>query len=57
MKTNTTVRKGNIENKKGWCFVVGNNFVSALFKTRKEARAELDRYLDTGKFTWYGSAE
>ncbi len=57
MTEKTRVRKGRIGDKEGWCFSVGQNFVSALFKTRKEAKAELERYLKTGDFVIYGSAE
>jgi len=57
MNEKIEVRKGSVGNKKGWCFSVGHNFVSALFKTRKEAKSELVRYLKTGDFVWYGSAE
>jgi len=51
------VRKCSIGNKRGWCFVVGTNFVSALYKTKGETKLKLNKYLTTGKFDWYGSAE
>lgn len=62
MITKTTVEKGTIGNKKGWCFSVyyGRpypNFISALYKTKREAQNKLDIYIQTGKFDWYGSAE
>lgn len=63
MITKTEVRKGKLGNKKGWCFDVyyqNNpypNFISALFKTRKETKQELTRYLKTGDYRIYGSAE
>jgi hypothetical protein len=61
--TKKEIRKGNIGNKKGWCFSIywNNysypNFISALFKTKKEATSELKRYLENGNFVFYGSAE
>lgn len=53
-----TVRKGSIGNKKGWCFETSNGlFISALYKTKREAEDQMMHYLETGKFDWYGSAE
>ena len=53
----TEVFKSSVGYKKGWAFSVGMNFVSALYKTKKEASEKLKVYLDTGKFEYYGSAE
>ena len=57
MKMKTEVFKSSVGYKKGWAFSVGTNFVSALYKTKKEASEKLKVYLDTGKFEYYGSAE
>lgn len=63
MITKTTIHKGNIKNKKGWAFSVYfdnrpyPNIISALYKTKKEIKKQLDRYLNTGKFDLYGTAE
>ena len=62
MIVKTTVQRGHIDNKKGWNFSVYfrkeyAGIISALFKTKKEAEAELQRYIDTGEFVTYGSAE
>jgi len=57
------IHKSSVGNKKGWAFSVcwnGRpypNFVSALYKTKKEATEKLKIYLDTGKFDWFGNAE
>jgi len=60
--TKTEVHKGSVGEKRGWAFSVyfGReypNLISALFKTKKEAELELERYKKTGKFVTYGSAE
>lgn len=63
MITKSYVRKGALGNKKGWTFVVYYdnrsfpNIISALFKTKKEAKSELERYINTGDMVFYGSAE
>ncbi|MBA3065571.1 hypothetical protein FP828_03670 [bacterium] len=58
METNKTeVFKSAVGDRKGWAFSVGRNFVSALYKTQKEAKQKLKAYLGTGKFDWYGTAE
>ena len=63
MITKTSISKGNVGNKKGWCFSIYfdnrgyPNFISALYKTKKEIKCQLDRYLNTGEFDFYGSAE
>ena len=57
------VRKGNIGNKKGWCFEVYYNdrtypnIISALYKTKKEAEEKFLDYNETDKLDFYGSAE
>jgi hypothetical protein len=59
----TVIRKGNVITRNGWCFEVyygGKtypNFISALYKTKRETMEKRKLYLDTGKFDWYGSAE
>ena len=61
--TKTEINKSSVGNKKGWAFSVyfSNrpypNFTSALYKTKKEIVIELDRYLETGDYDFYGSAE
>ena len=63
MITKTEVYKSNIGNKKGWVFSVYwdnrpyPNFASALYNTKREIQLQLDRYINTGKFDLYGSAE
>jgi len=63
MITKTEVHRGFIGNKKGWAFSVyfnnANypNLISALFKTKRETKSELERYLGTGEYKTYGSAE
>jgi hypothetical protein len=51
------VQRGTLGNKKGFNFVVGNNFVSALYKTQKESITKMFHYLSTGDYDFYGSAE
>lgn len=59
----TKIERSYVGNKRGWAFSVyycGRaypNMVSALFKTRGEAKDELNRYIETGEFVLYGSAE
>jgi len=61
--TKTTIHKGWVGNKKGWAFSIYwdnrnyPNLISALYKTKAEARFHLERYLKTGKLDTYGSAE
>jgi len=61
--THYEVRRGNVAERTGWCFEVSYNkeqyanLISALYKTHKEATAQLERYLETGEFDFYGSAE
>ena len=63
MITKAEVEKGSLGNKKGWNFSVyfNNrpypNFISALFKTKREAEKDLKMYKETGDFRLYGSAE
>ena len=62
MITKTEIGKGTVANKKGWNFAVyfGRpypNFVSALYKTKKETKKQLERYIETGDFDLYGGAE
>lgn len=63
MITKTDIDKARLGNKKGWAFSVYwdkrkyPNFISALYKTEKETQAQLKRYIETGKFDTYGSAE
>jgi len=63
MITKTEVARGTLGDKKGWNFAVYwdkrkyPNLISALYKTKKETQAQLKRYLETGEFDTYGSAE
>ena len=63
MITKTDVYKSTCGDAKGWAFSVTwdnrayPNFVSALYKTRKETREQLNRYLAGKGFDYYGSAE
>jgi len=62
MISKTEVRPGGIGDKSGWCFDVyfGRDYpglISALFKTKREAQNELCRYIKTGEYVTYGSAE
>lgn len=63
MITKTNVRKGNIGNKKGWCFEIYFNntnypgLISALYTRKYEAENALDTYYNTGEFETYGTAE
>lgn len=52
-----TLGLGTDKEKHGWNFSVGSNFVSALYKTQREAKAQLERYLSTGDYDFYGTAE
>ena len=57
------VRKGNIGNKKGWCFEIYfdkrtyPNIISALYKRKYEAFNKVVSYLLDDKLDTYGSAE
>lgn len=63
MKTKTEIHKGNVRAKKGWAFSIYwddrpyPNLISALYKTKREVQQQLKRYLKTGEFDTYGSAE
>ena len=62
MITAIEVHKGSLGSKRGWAFSVFferdyPNFISALYKTQREAIAKSEIYRKTGKFDWYGSAE
>jgi hypothetical protein len=59
----TEVHEATVGDKEGWAFSLylkGRSypqFVSALYKTKPEAEQQLQRYIQTGKFDTYGSAE
>lgn len=62
--TGSGVQRAELGNKKGWNFTIqfnNNNWssiVSGLYKTKKEAIADLNFYLVTGKIhVYFGSAE
>lgn len=61
--TKTEINKGTVGKKRGWCFVVYfdnrpiPNLISALYKTKLEITEQLNRYLTTGGFDFYGTAE
>ena len=63
MITKIEIHKANVGNKKGWGFSIYfdnrpyPNFTSAIYKTIKEIRQQLDKYLSTGEYDFYGSAE
>lgn len=63
MVTKTDVSKANVGSKQGWAFSVYYdnrpypNFTSSLVKTEKGAQRNLKKYLETGKFSFYGNAE
>ena len=63
MITKTDVARGTLGDKKGWNFSVYwdergyPNLISGLYKTEKEAQAQLKRYIETGDFDFCGSAE
>lgn len=63
MITKTNVARARLGDKRGWAFSVYwdkrnyPNLISALYKTEKETQAQLKRYIETGKFDTYGSAE
>lgn len=63
MITKTEINKSSVGNKKGWAFSAYYdnrhypNFVSALYKTKRETVKQLERYKNTGDFDLYGSAE
>ena len=62
-ETRTEVHKAHVGNKKGWswsAYFDGRDYPgiqAALFNTKHEAEADLKRYLTTGKFATWGSAE
>lgn len=62
-KTRVEVGRSQIGDKQGWAFSVyfrgakHANFVSALYKTKVEAFQASQKYLETGDFELYGSAE
>lgn len=61
--TKIDVSRASIGKKKGWVFSVYwdhrpyENFISALYKTKKTATQKSEKYRKTGKFDWYGDAE
>jgi len=63
MITKTEIHKGFIGKKRGWAFSIyfNNkeypNLISALYKTKKQIQVQLQRYIDTGKYDTYGTAE
>ena len=63
MITKTDIDKARLGNKRGWAFSVYfdnrsyPNLISALYKTKRETQFQLDRYIKTGKFDFYGTAE
>ena len=63
MITKTTIHKGWVGSKTGWAFSIYwddrkyPNLCSALYKTKKEIKEQLQRFLKTGKYDTYGSAE
>lgn len=63
MITKTTTHRGSVGNKQGWAFSIYfdnrpyPNLISALYKTKKEIKEQLQRYLDTGEYNTYGTAE
>lgn len=63
MITKTEVTKGSLGNKKGWSFhVYWENrpypqIISGLYKTKRTATKQLERYLATKEFDFYGDAE
>ena len=54
---NWEVKESSVGEKEGWHFTNHTNFTSALYTTKGEAEKALKKYLDTGKFDFYGSAE
>ena len=63
MVTKKEVHQSNVGSKRGWAFSVYYdnrpypNFISSLVKTKTGAQRNLNKYLQTGKFSWYGNAE
>ena len=63
MITKTEIYKGFVGEKKGWAFSIYYNnrkypnLKSAIYKTKKEIKQQLQRFLETGKYDTYGSAE
>jgi len=57
-KISYSVRRGSVGSRRGWCFESSNGlFISALYRSAVEAEDQMVRYVETGKFDWYGSAE
>jgi len=63
MITKTEIHRGFVGEKKGWAFSIYfdnlpyPNLISAIYKTKREIKEQLQRYLDTGKYDTYGTAE
>lgn len=63
MITKTEIHKGFVGNKRGWAFSIYYdnkeypNLISALYKTKREIEKQLQRFLETGEYSTYGSAE
>lgn len=63
MITKTEIREVNTRKGKGFCFDVYwddrpyPNFTSSAVKTERGASRNLNKYVNTGKFGWYGNAE
>lgn len=63
MITSTKIEKATCGDKQGWAFSITwdgrpyPNFISALYRTRKETQAQLERYLNGKGFDYYGTAE
>lgn len=61
--TKIVVRRSSCGSKHGWAFEIywANrpypNFASALYKTKREAIKQLNRYLSGNGFDYWGSAE
>jgi hypothetical protein len=57
------IERSSVGEKKGWAFQVFwtdrpyPNFISALYKTKRETVLQVDRYLKDKSFDYYGSAE
>jgi len=63
MITKTKIYIGCVGKKEGWAFscYYNNrpypNFKSAIYRTKKEIKQQLERYLKDGSFDTYGTAE
>jgi len=63
MITKTRIHKSFVGDKEGWAFSIYYdnrpypNLISAIYKTKREIKEQLQRYLDTGQFDTYGTAE